>query len=102
MRDEDMHIDVTRLKSGIDTFIYFNNEVLYDKELAKNTDLIDLKDTKIEGKITKDTLGNFYLDCKLDGIMILPCAITLNLLIIIFQLKLQEILKIYMKKLIKI
>ena len=73
-----MHIDITRLKSGIDTFIYFNNEVLYNKELAKNTDLIDLKNTKIEGKITKDTLGNFYLDCKLDGIMILPCAVTLK------------------------
>lgn len=73
-----MIIDLTRLKNGIDEYIEIDSSVLYDCEYSKNTELIDLKETRVKGTIYKDNINHIILDITLEGYMVLPCAITLN------------------------
>ena len=73
-----MIIDLTRLKNEIDEYIEIDSTVEYDSEYAKNTELIDLKNTKVKGTISKNSIENIIIDLILEGTMILPCAITLK------------------------
>lgn len=73
-----MIIDLTRLKNGIDEYIEIDSSVLYDCEYSKNTELIDLKETRVKGTIYKDNINHIILDITLEGYMVLPCAITLK------------------------
>ena len=73
-----MEIDITRLKSGIDDFIDVDLNYSFSKEELEGTDLLELNDVKIKGMITKDTLENYSADLSVEGIMVLPCAITLK------------------------
>ena len=73
-----MIIDLTRLKNNIDEYIELNEKIIYNKEFAQNTELIDLKDTTIKGIISKDSIENIFLNINIKGIMVLPCSITLK------------------------
>ena len=73
-----MIIDLTRLKNEIDEYIEIDSIVEYDAEYAKNTELMDLKNTTVKGSLSKDSIDNIILDITLEGSMVLPCAITLK------------------------
>ena len=69
-----MIIDITRLKSGIEEYLEIDEVINID---VTDTEIIELKDTKLTGNITKDS-GCYYIDAVLSGIMTLPCSITLK------------------------
>ena len=69
-----MNIDITKLKSGIETSIEINEKLDID---VSNTEIIELKDTELHGTITKDSEG-YYINAILSGIMTLPCSATLK------------------------
>lgn len=69
-----MNIDITKLKSGIETSIEINEKLDID---VSNTEIIELKDTELHGTITKDSEG-YYINAILSGIMTLPCSVTLK------------------------
>ena len=73
-----MNIDITRLKHGIISSINFDE--IFDTSIIdlNNTGILDLKDIKVIGTITKDNMDNYMLDAKVSGIMVLPCSITLK------------------------
>ena len=73
-----MNIDITKLKSGIESFIDLDFTYSFSEEEIKNTDLLELNDVKIKGIITKDNLNEYNIDVFVEGIMVLPCAITLE------------------------
>ena len=73
-----MNIDITRLKHGIIEYIDINEKMDTTKFNLENTDIISLKEVNVSGIITKDNLDNYLLDLKIDGIMVLPCSITLK------------------------
>ena len=73
-----MEIDITRLKSGIDEFVDVDLDYSFSKEELEGTDLLELNNVKIKGMITKDTLENYSADLSVEGVMVLPCAITLK------------------------
>ena len=73
-----MNIDITRLKHGIVEYIDINEKIDITKFNLENTDIISLKEVNVSGIITKDNLDNYLLDLKIDGIMVLPCSITLK------------------------
>ncbi len=58
----------------------FSDELVFPKEaFSKFSNLIDLKDVFVEGKgryVPKDQ--RLYIDLKIKGMMILPCALTLE------------------------
>jgi len=73
-----MNIDLTRLKNEIEEYIEIDEVITYNEEYAANTDLIDLKNTTVKGTLSKDSIDNINLDVTLEGVMVLPCAITLK------------------------
>ena len=73
-----MNYDITRLNNNIDKFISIDTKYSFKKEELEGTDLLKLDDVSINGEIFKNSLGNIELNIDVSGIMVLPCAITLN------------------------
>ena len=55
-----------------------NQDVLIDESFYKDSDVRDLKNLHIEGTITINYEDEVVLNLNLKGIMILPCAISLE------------------------
>lgn len=91
-----MNIDLTRLNSNIDDKVVICQNMSIAPEQLKNTDLIQLNDVKVDGLITKDSLGN-DLNINVSGIMVLQCSVTLEPINYPFNInisgKLDEIIK---------
>ncbi len=73
-----MNIDLTKLQQGIDKEIVINEHYSFTKEQLVGTDIETLNNVSIEGSITKDAMGELYIELDINGIMIIPCAITLK------------------------
>lgn len=73
-----MNIDFTKLKSHMVSEIPFDQEVHIPEEWLSQSDLLDLKQVHVTGRLYLDTMDEFALSIKISGIMVLPCAITLK------------------------
>ena len=73
-----MEIDITKLKSDIEHSIDIDLTYSFSKEEIEGTDLLKLDDVKILGIISKDSMNEYTIDVDVTGIMVLPCAITLE------------------------
>ena len=73
-----MNFDITRLNNNIENTISINETYSFSLEELKGTDLLKLDDISINGEIFKNSLGNIELNIDVEGVMVLPCAITLN------------------------
>ena len=72
-----MNIDITRLKSGIDSNVIIDLNYSFTKEQLENTNILELNDIKIKGEITNG-IENYHLKLNIKGTMILPCSISLK------------------------
>ncbi len=72
------------LKNCID----INEIVTIDSNIDKR--IHDLKDSKVIGKITKNSNGDIYLDCVFEGIMYIDDAITLESVPYKFNINIEE------------
>ena len=72
-----MNIDLTRLRSGIDSFVNIDFNYSFDKEMLGN-DIRALDNVKIIGEITRSNLDEYILNVNIKGTAILVCAITLK------------------------
>ena len=73
-----MQYDLTRLNNNIDKFIPINTTYSFSEEELKGTDLLKLDNVNINGEILKNSLGNIELNVTVEGVMVIPCAITLK------------------------
>ena len=73
-----MQYDLTRLNNNIDKFIPINTTYSFSKEELDGTDLLELNNVSINGEIRKNSLGNIELNVTVEGVMVIPCAITLK------------------------
>lgn len=73
-----MLIDLTRLRSGIDSEVVIEETYSFSEEDLKHTDVTNIDNVTIDGTITLDALGEIYLDLEVNGVMVIPCAITLK------------------------
>ena len=73
-----MNIDLLRLKNNVDKVIEINEDISFDCFDFSGTDLIDLKDVHVSGNLTKDSMDDICLYLSVSGVMVLPCAITLE------------------------
>lgn len=73
-----MHFDLIRLNNNIEKTIPVNETYSFSLDELSGTDLIKLDDVQIDGEIFKNSLGNIELNVDVDGVMVLPCAITLK------------------------
>ena len=72
-----MDIDLTPLMYDNLDQINIKEEISFSKEQLKDTELIDLKNVKVEGQISK-TIDGYNLSLIVKGKMILPCSRTLK------------------------
>ena len=72
-----MIIDITRLRSGIDEYADIDINYSFSQEQLKNTGILDLNNVSIKGQITKN-FDKLHLNLKIEGVMILPCSISLK------------------------
>lgn len=73
-----MNIDLLRLKNNVDKKIKIDENITFSQEQLENTELLDLKDVKVDGELTKDSMDDINLYLNVTGAMYLPCAITLE------------------------
>ena len=73
-----MKYDLVRLNNNIDKYISVNEVYSFTGDELSGTDLLKLDDVKINGEIFKNSLGNIELSLDVEGIMVMPCAITLK------------------------
>lgn len=86
-----MNIDITKLKNSVVKMIEINEIVNFNEEDIKNADMLDLKDVKVTGQISKNNLDSYNVYLKVSGEMILPCAITLKPVNYPFNVEIDEI-----------
>ena len=72
-----MNIDITRLKSGIDSNVLIDLNYSFTKEQLENTSILELNDIKIKGEITNG-IEDYHIKLSIKGTMILPCSISLK------------------------
>lgn len=73
-----MNINLLRLKNNIDKVIEIDEIISSDSFDLSGTDLIDLRNVNVSGNITKDCMDDICLYLSVKGVMVLPCAYTLE------------------------
>ncbi len=73
-----MLIDLTRLRSGIDSEVIVEETYSVPKEDLEHTGVTSIDNVSIDGTITLDAMQEIYLDLVVSGVMVIPCAITLK------------------------
>ena len=73
-----MKYDLVRLNNNIDKYISVNEVYSFTGDELSGTDLLKLDNVKINGEMFKNSLGNIELSLDVEGVMVLPCAITLK------------------------
>ena len=73
-----MNIDITKLRSNFVKSIEINEEVNNITENLNGTDIKKIKNLKINGYIDRDIIDEYHLYLKIEGILILECALTLE------------------------
>ena len=73
-----MHINLVSLKNGNVDEIVIDSEYSFSTDELAKVGIIDLQKGKVTGTITKDQINEYYLDLTIEGLMILPCSLTLK------------------------
>ena len=73
-----MIIDLVRLKNNIDEYINIDYKYSFAKEKLDGTEIMSLDNVLIKGYITKDSMDELVINLNINGIMVLPCSITLK------------------------
>lgn len=73
-----MQFDLIRLKNNIISKIPIDITYSFNEDQLKGTDILSLNDVKVEGELFRNSLGNIELSCLVNGVAVMPCAITLK------------------------
>lgn len=85
-----MIIDLTELVIKSIDELFIEKDFSFPKEYLVNSEILDLKDTKVSGYITLDEEGYPNLDLDLTGTMILSDSISLEEISYPFSIKIDE------------
>lgn len=94
-----MNIDLMPLHSGLKKEIIINEEVNIDKSYYENTDIKDLKNINVNGRIYKDYDNKINYSLSVEGTMVIEDSISLERLDYPFSLEIEDILEENTKKL---
>lgn len=73
-----MNIDITKLRSNYEKLINIDEEINNITEGLEGTDIKKIKNLKINGYMDRDVLDEYHIYLKIEGTLILECAITLK------------------------
>ena len=87
-----MIFDLSRLNTGVVEYIDINEECEFKDELLQGSGILDLKNVNVVGTISMEDKEH-YLDCSVNGIMVVPCSLTLKPVDYSFDVKIEGILE---------
>ena len=73
-----MNIDIKKLRSNFEKVINIDEEVNNITEGLEGTDIKKIKNLVITGYIDRDVIDEYHIYLKIEGTLILECAITLK------------------------
>lgn len=73
-----MVIKLESLNSGVVDEILLDEDINFGKEYLSETDIIDLKNTHIKGRIYINSTNELILEANIEGIMVLEDSISLE------------------------
>lgn len=73
-----MNIDITMLNRRMKNTIDINSEVIIPNDRFSNTEILDLKNLKLQGSIVRNSSDIITLKADLSGIMVLEDSISLE------------------------
>lgn len=73
-----MNIDITMLNRRMKNTIDINSEVVIPNDRFSNTEILDLKNLKLQGSIVRNSSDIITLKADLSGIMVLEDSISLE------------------------
>jgi uncharacterized protein len=101
-----MNIDLVKLNNGLINRVDIEQSYLFSDEKLVGTDIQSLSEIKLKGYIDKDNLENYRIYLNVNGVMTIPCSLTLKPVDYPFDIEidgcLQEILDEIDKKIKKV
>ena len=84
-----MNFDIRRLNSNIDSSVSVDTNYSFPKKELEGTDLISC-DIKVKGEITRSVSENLAVNLQVEGVMVIPCAVTLKPVNYPFNIEIDE------------
>ena len=92
-------MDIDLLKLNYSKEINVDEDVIIPKDLYDNTDILELKNVHVSGKITIDMDNNYLVNMDLYGTMMLHDSLTYDVIPYDFKVKIEETLENSLKTL---
>lgn len=87
-----MRIDISKLLNYSLDEIVFEDKITIDSSYLKTTEIRKLSDVKIDGIIKREVDDVISLNLSIDGVMILPCSISLEDVTYPFHIEVYEVI----------
>lgn len=71
-------LDLTKLQNRSVNELNYSDTITIDKSMYENTDIRNLSDVKINAHIKRVTDSSYNMSLIIDGVMTLPCSVTLK------------------------
>lgn len=85
-----MNINITELINGSKNKIDINDTVSFDQDMYKRAGMISLNNVSLVGSIYVDSADLYHIDIDVNGVMVLPCSITLKPVDYEFSFKIKD------------
>lgn len=87
-----MEVDITKLVNNFIPSLDIREIINFGDEYLINTDIRNLDNVEVRGTISKGEMGIYNLNLNIDGVMILPCSVSLEDVDYPFSIEISEIL----------
>ena len=71
-------LDLTKLQNRRVNELNYSDTITIDKSMYENTDIRNLSDVKVNAHIKRVTDSSYNMSLIIDGVMTLPCSVTLK------------------------
>lgn len=71
-------LDLTKLQNRSVNELNYSDTITIDKSMYENTDIRNLSDIKVNAHIKRVTDSSYNMSLIIDGVMTLPCSVTLK------------------------
>lgn len=71
-------LDLTKLQNRSVNELNYSDTITIDKSMYENTDVRNLSDVKVNAHIKRVTDSSYNMSLIIDGVMTLPCSVTLK------------------------
>lgn len=72
-----MMVDLEKLIQNTESSVDINEIITFDPTTLKNAGIINMNPVSVKGIVTKNAVDVYHLCLNINGIMILPCSLTL-------------------------